>query len=166
MISIGRITKTVGVRGQLFVELFAGRPDRLSGLKEVFTGASESEVRSWGIESLEARRNGTVLKLQNLDGLDEAEALRGLYVFVEDGQRISLDVGTFFVHEIIGLRAVDENGADLGTVTDVLSLPGGDVWVVRAGQKDAMIPAVSEFIRRVDTRAGTVVIHTIEGLLE
>jgi 16S rRNA processing protein RimM len=87
-------------------------------------------------------------------------------VFVEDGQQVNPESGSFFVHEIIGLRAVGEDGSPLGIVTDVVSLPAGDLWVVRRGEKQVMIPAVREFLREVDIRAGQVVIHTIEGLLE
>lgn len=166
MISVGRITKSVGVKGHVHVEPFSGRNDRLAHVDAVLVGTSGSDARVLKVEASEQRNDGTVLKLQQIDDRTEADGLRGLFLFVEDDNHIPLRPGSFFVHDIIGLNAMTEDGAEIGTVTDVLNLPAGDVWVVRMGEKEVMIPAVKEFVRKVDIPAGRVIIHTIEGLLE
>ncbi len=54
----------------------------------------------------------------------------------------------------------------VGILADVLKLPANDVWVVRSGEKEILIPAVKEFIESVDEARKRIVIHVIEGLLE
>lgn len=166
MTAVARIIKSVGVSGQLRVRLFSGLNDRLADVKSIYIGSSEDDAHACTIEWSEKRRDGTILKLQNINDRTEADALRGLLMFVDDDRRIPLERGTFFVHQIIGLRAIDEDRRELGVITDVLDLPAGDIWVLKREGKEIMVPAVKEFIREVDVEAGIVVLHTIEGLLE
>ena len=78
---------------------------------------------------------------------------------------VPLPPGTFFVHQLIGFTAVDEQGAYLGTLKDILHFPAHDVYVIAAaGEQDLLVPAVCEFVRSIDTATRTMVIRVIEGM--
>ena len=57
-------------------------------------------------------------------------------------------------------------GEQIGTVVDVLQMPSQDVYVIDAGEKEILIPAVKKFIKRVDVQNKVMIIEPIEGLLE
>ena len=59
--------------------------------------------------------------------------------------------------------ALDEDGAELGRIEDVLTMPSSDVYVI-AGEKRYMVPAVREFVREIRVDEGYVRLHLIEGM--
>ena len=74
-----------------------------------------------------------------------------------------LEDGAVFVDDLIGLTVTDQDGRVLGKVTEVISMPKNDVYVVQ-GETQYMIPAVAEFVRRIDPEAGEMEVFTIEGM--
>ena len=165
MIAVGRITKSVGLKGEVKVEVLAQNADRLFDLRTVFVGASEQDAVE--TEVLAARRQGSfvVLTLKGIGTRTESEQAAGSYLFLPD-EEAQRSPGSYFLHELPGLKVVTEEGIEVGTVKEVVPLPGGDTWIVTVGTKEIMIPGVKEFIRSVDLKNRKVVVHVIEGLLE
>ena len=74
-----------------------------------------------------------------------------------------LPKGRFFIQDILGARVCTEAGEEIGTLTDVLDLPGGQVYEVK-GETEHLIPAVPEFVKNVDVDGGVITVHLIEGM--
>ena len=74
-----------------------------------------------------------------------------------------LPEGRFFVADLLGAEVVDENGAAVGKLTEVLDLPSGQVYVVQ-GETEHTIPAVPEFILGIDGEENRIRVHMIEGM--
>jgi 16S rRNA processing protein RimM len=109
---------------------------------------------------------GVRVHLTGVDDRTAAEALRGHYLFVDRRHRAKLKPGHHFLHEVVGLAVEDERGVRLGVVKDVLKLPAQDVYVISDGGREFMLPAVREFIREIDFKAGLLRVHLIEGIRE
>ena len=61
--------------------------------------------------------------------------------------RKKLPEGSFFLADIMGLEARDaQTGAVLGKIADIMDLPAGNVYVIRGGEREIMVPAVPQFI--------------------
>ena len=80
-----------------------------------------------------------------------------------DRDEAKLPEGSVFIADLIGCRALDEDGAELGRIEDVLTMPSSDVYVI-AGEKRYMVPAVREFVREIRVDEGYVRLHLIEGM--
>jgi 16S rRNA processing protein RimM len=104
--------------------------------------------------------------LTGVDTRNEAEKLVGSFLFVSAGERVPLASGSYFVDQIIGLRVVSDDGTVVGVVKQVLKLPAQDVYVVEKRGEEIMIPAVREFVLRIDLQEGVMVVKLIEGLAE
>lgn len=74
--------------------------------------------------------------------------------------------GTFRVSELQGARVMTEEGVDVGELVGVEPAPGHDLWVVRAGAREHLIPAVAEIVRQVDLSARRITIRPPKGLLD
>ena len=86
--------------------------------------------------------------------------------FTED-ELPELPEDTYYIRDLIGMRVVTEDGAVLGTLSDVLQNTAQDVYEVqRAGEKPLLIPGVAAFIRQVDPAERTITVRLPEGLLE
>jgi 16S rRNA processing protein RimM len=165
MIAVGRITKSVGIRGEVRVAILTDRPERFTKLKGVWCGSDETTAVWRQILSVRIDRSAVVLKLNEIDSRSVADEHRGDYLFVDEKDIVAPAKGSYFIHEIIGMKVVTEAGEEVGIVRDVMELPANDVWVVTSGTKEFLIPAIKKVIRQVDLKSRTVVIRPLEGML-
>jgi 16S rRNA processing protein RimM len=163
-LAIGRISKPFGVRGELVVELMTDDPERFTALHEVLVGATPESGRAMVLERVHVSARGVRIAIEGIGDRTAAEALRGHYLFVAPADRIRLPPGRHFVHSMLGLAVVTEEGDPLGTLEEVLKLPAHDVYVIRGARGELLLPAVEEFVRRIDLEAGTMTVRLIEGM--
>ena len=152
----GEIVNTHGIRGEVRVLPWADGPEFLTQFKELYV-----EGEKYKVQSARVQKTCVLLKLQGVDTVDDAAALRGKQVQIVKSD-VRLEKGTYFVADLIGLTVVDTAGNTLGTLTEVLSMPKNDVYVV--GKDDYLIPAVSEFVKSIDIKKGVMEVMLIEGM--
>lgn len=166
MIAVGRITKSVGIKGEVRVAMLTDSPDRFAKLNAVWCGRDETTAVRYSILSMRMEPSAVVLQLKEVDSRTLADEHRGEYLFVEVKDTVRPKKGSYFIHDIIGMKVMTEAGEMVGSVRDVMELPANDVWVVSSGAKEFLIPATKEVIRVVDLNGRTVVIRPLEGMLE
>ncbi len=166
LFAVARITGAHGIAGFLRVEPLSDDPDRFHGLVDVFCGTGEADAQPGEIEEVRTMHRGLLLKLKGVDDRTAAERLKGRMLFVTREHLVKPRKGRWFVHDIIGCAVATDDGREIGTVADVLKSAAQDIWVVREGSKEHLIPVVSEFVRSVDVKKKRIVIHAIEGLLQ
>ena len=146
-------------------------PTRFETLDVVYVGPDERRVTPHRVTSVryqETKRGITViLKLDDIDDRGDAEGVAKQYLYATEDALPPLEEDEIFIHDLIGLEVVTEDGESVGRVSNVLPMPAHDVYVVhRPGHAEQMIPAVEDFIIDVDFDAGRLVIRPIEGLLD
>jgi 16S rRNA processing protein RimM len=166
LLAIGQIVKAFGIRGDVIVQSLAEDRNRFRRLRTALMGKTATSVREVRIERTQSGPRGVRLKIAGVDDRTAAEQLKSQYLFVDVQHRAPLPRGRYYVHEVIGLSVVDEDDTVLGVIRDVLKLPAHDVYVVERHGQEFMIPAVKEFVKRIDPANGTIRVRLIEGLLE
>lgn len=139
---------------------------RFKKLKRVFVGANEESATETSVSGVVVERRGVRLRLADLRDRTGAEEHVGSFLFVDEKDAIRPPKGAFFIHELVGLNVVEEDGAPVGVMKDVLKLAANDVYVIERNGKDVLLPAVREFIRKIDIEARTMTVRLIEGLLD
>ena len=152
----GKITNTHGVRGEVRITPWADSAQFLRRFSVFYI--DEKPVR---VASSRVHKNQLIAKLEGVDDVNTAMALKNRVICI-DRADVKLPKGRFFVQDLLGLPVRDEDGAQLGTLADVLELPQGNVYVVR-GDREILIPDVPEFILDMDAENGLTV-HLIEGM--
>ena len=152
----GEIVATHGVRGECKILPWADSPAFLTQFSRVFLDGQAVAVQRARVQG-----NCVLMKLAGVDSVEQAAALRGKTVSVAREDAPPLEDGAVYIADLIGLP-VFQDGEQLGTIADVLSLPAHDVYVVR-GAHEYLIPAVPAFILEVDTARG-VTVRLIEGM--
>jgi len=154
----GQIVNTHGVRGEIRILPWADAPAFLCKFKTFFVdGAAYPILRA------RVHKNMVIATLDGVDTMEKAEALKGkeLYILREEAH---LPEGRFFVQDLLGMTAVeDESGRILGKITDIIDMPVGSVLEI-TGEKNLLVPAVGEFIRKFSPEEETVRLHIIEGM--
>ncbi|MFZ1978657.1 MAG: ribosome maturation factor RimM [Bacteroidota bacterium] len=166
LIAIGKIAKPVGIRGELKIIPLTDDLNRFLNLRTVMTGTAAEQAVERLIVRVRISAQHIVAALEGVSSVEEAEVLRNDFVFIPEEQKKLPGKGRYLIDRIIGCAVAGEDGASIGILTDVLKLPANDVWVVRSGEKEFLIPAVKEFVESVDEERKRIVIHVIKGLLE
>ena len=116
------------------------------------------------MEGFKAYGSRLAIKFEGYDSPEAIAALKGAHLLVPRDEAHPLPDDTFYVFDIVGLDVTTEAGDLIGRVTDVLTLPGNDVYVVDRDGEELLLPAARDLIR-IDTDAGRIVVKDVEGLL-
>ncbi|MFT3714896.1 MAG: ribosome maturation factor RimM [Gordonia sp. (in: high G+C Gram-positive bacteria)] len=165
---IGRVVKTHGVRGELVVDVRTDSPEerfavgtRLRGRAP--RGAGETDYQ---VTAARPHAGRLLLSLKGVGDRSAADALRGtLFVIDADDVDSGDDPDEFYDHELIGMTVTTVDGDEVGTLADVLHLPGGEVLsVATPAGAEVLVPFVREIVPTVS--ADGIVIDPPEGLIE
>ncbi len=154
----GKIVNTHGVKGEVKIEPWFDAPEVFCRLKRIFIDGKEVKV-------LRSRPQGhmVIAALDGVSDIDDAIPLKNK-VLQFDREDVKLPQGENFISDLIGLDAIDdETGEKIGVISDVLTLPAGNIYEIK-GQREILVPAVPEFVVSADVEAGTVRFRLIEGM--
>lgn len=165
LITVGRIVRPQGRRGEVRLEPLTDEPARLADLADCYlVPPAEGEPRR--IEAVWFQGAVPVVKLAGTDSIGEAEALAGRLVAIPRGEARPLPPDHFYAFDLIGCRVRTPDGSALGTIAEVSPGPAHDLWVVRAESREWLLPAVSAIVERVDLGARVVLVRPPEGLVD
>ncbi len=163
---MGSIVKAFGVHGEVVIRPMTDSPARFRALKKVLLGDRHGNVRPCLLKHVSIDPRGVRAKLEGIDTRTAAEAIVGSILYVEPAARVRLPKGRHFIHEMIGLQVRDQDGREIGTLKEVLKLPGQDIYVIDRHGREVLVPAVREFVTGVDVEHGLMTVKLIEGMLE
>ena len=157
------IINTHGVKGDVKLESLCDSPSVLAGLKRVYLceGGAYKEIK---VLHSSVFKSFVLASLEGIDDIDKAMTYKGktLYAARED---FKLKKGDFFIVDLIGLPVIDNvSGKNYGVISDVINRGASDIYVVKTESGERMMPAVKEFVKRVDVENG-VYVEVIPGLL-
>jgi 16S rRNA processing protein RimM len=154
---IGQVTAPFGVKGALRVRPETDFPERFRDLKQICLELPTGEQRIASVRQARITPKGVMLEVVGCDDRESAASLRRAWVKVQQSMAVPLPEGSHWIHDIVGLKIVTEDGQDLGEVTEVIRSPGHDVYVT----PHAMVPAVREFVRSIDLDRGVIVVSPL-----
>ena len=163
MVTIGRIVRPQGRKGEVVVQPLSDRPDRFPSLRQAFVAGEAGSARPVQIRDAWPHKGRFVLKLEGVDSIDDAERYRGLDLRIPEEDLSALPPGSYYHHQLRGLRVEDADGREVGRVADVMETGGeAAVLVVRGPDGETLIPLADAFVRDVDLPGGRVVVRVPE----
>ena len=165
-ITLARVLKVQGRRGEVLVEPLSDVPDRFqAGLKLSALGKDEAR-RELQVEELWPHKNRLVLKFAGIDSISDAETLVGSELQVTGGERAKLDPGWTYVSDLVGCVVFDRD-REVGRVEDVRFGAGeAPLLIVKADGKEYEIPYAEAYLRSVDLGQKEVRMLLPQGMLE
>jgi len=170
-VTLARVVKTQGRRGEVAVEVHTDIPDRLKAGLRVLALTEAGGRRELQIEDTWPHKDWLVLKFNGVDSISEAEVLVGSELQVPLSERAQLDPGAAYVSDLVGCTLLDcrteVRGREVGVVTDVRFGAGeAPLLVIGAGKSEIEIPYAQEFLVRIDLEHKRIEMNLPEGLLE
>ena len=166
MLSVGVIASTHGVRGEVKVFPTTDDAKRFKELKKVILDTGKEYI-PMEIEHVKFFKNMVILKFRGYDNINEIEKYKSRDLLITRDQAVDLEPDEYFITDLIGLTVVSDQGAELGTLKDVLETGANDVYVVAMKDgKELMLPAIGDCILNVDLEQGRMEVHVLEGLMD
>lgn len=165
-ITLARVVKTQGRRGEVAVEVHTDIPDRLRTGVRVFALAEDDSRRELKIEDVWPHKDWLVLKFAGVESISDAELLIGSELQVPLNERAELEPGAAYVSDLVGCTLFD-HGRDVGIVSDVRFGAGeAPLLVVGSVKSELEIPYAQEFLLQVDLEHKRIEMNLPEGLLD
>jgi len=186
-VTVARILRARGNKGEVSAELLTDFPERLKTLSELLLADGKSARRAIALKSFWVDRNHPgfgVFHFEGVSSINDAEKLRGLEIQIPFEQRVTLPAGKYFVTDLIGCAvfelpaalplvssspcALSEAPALLGKVRDVFfpgeSQPGVPLLAVDASSGELLIPLAEDICTRIDVDARRIEVRLPEGV--
>lgn len=153
----GKILNTFGVRGEVKLDPWCDSAEFLKPLKTLYIDGAPRAVASSRVH-----KGMLIVRFADVEDVNGAMLLKNKIVYFARSD-VHLPKGRHFVADLLGAAVVDEQGAEIGRLTEVLDMPAGQVYVVQ-GETEHTIPAVPEFILDIDADGKVIRVHLIEGM--
>ena len=153
-IEAGEIVNTHGVRGEIKMLPWLDSPEDMRGFTRCRIGGKD-----YAITACRVQNTCDLLKLEGVDTMEAAQALRGKTVTL---YREDMDEDVIFAGDLIGMEVFSQ-AKRIGELTQVLDYPGNQVYVVK-GEREYMLPAVKEFILSTDLEGNRMEVKLLEGM--
>jgi 16S rRNA processing protein RimM len=167
LLKLGRITGIHGLAGAVRLKLDNPESAALDTINLLYLAMGEAEPRAYKIRETRPLNHGALkLTLEGIHGPDNAEALKGAMVLVEASDLPPPEASEFYYYEAIGCVVHTTDGQVLGPIEEVFATGANDVWVVRDGAKEILVPVIDDVVKSMDFGARRVVIEAVPGLLD
>jgi 16S rRNA processing protein RimM len=166
MVRIGRIVGIHGLRGALRF-----RPDNPDSTTIAAGSRVELEVNGKRREYEVARiaDGGKGVRRLELDGISNANAaemLKGAVISVAEANLPAPAPNEFYFSQVIGCEVALDDGSVLGTIEEVFATGANEVWIVRGGGREVLVPVIADVVKTIDLEARRMTITAVPGLLD
>ncbi len=156
-IEAGKIINTHGIKGEVKIQPWTNDAEFLKQFKCLYIDEKPFKLLSGRVH-----KQCLIASFEGVSDVNDAMALKNKMVYF-DRTQAKLSRGEYFIRDIMGAKVVDEDGTELGKLTDILELPASNVYVV-SGEREILIPSVPEFVLSTDAKAGIITVRLIDGM--
>lgn len=165
MVSIGKIIRSEGTKGELKLRLFGGHKLKSRSTSEIFIG-KRGALEGFRVESLVPGKGDFILKLEGVNSLSQADGLAGYEVFVPEEFLEPLEEDQYYSFHLQGCTVLDKDRKRVGMVVDILAISQNNLLVVEEEGREILIPFNKSICLEVDLKKKEIIVDIPEGLLE
>ena len=157
----GKVVGTHGLRGEVRVECWCDSPDFLAQFASLYfeDGKVKLSVKS------RPHKNIVLSKIKDIDTVEDAEKLRGRVLYINRDD-VKLPEGKNFIQDLIGCKVLDADNKSIcyGEISDVFKTGANDVYTVKNGEREYLVPVVESIVTLKNVDEGFVLVKPIKGL--
>ncbi len=165
LVSIGRLGRPHGVRGELLLDGSSLTPDELTALRSYTWRAKDGSTRALVLESARPNNQRIIVHFAGVTDRDQAATLVNGLLLTEQSALPDPGPGVAYTFQLIGLEVREAGGRVLGALEDIVKTGAHPIYVVK-GEREWLIPAAPEVVLRVDLATRTITVALPAGLEE
>ena len=164
---VGRISGVYGVKGWVKIHSDTEPRDGITEYNPWYIQQGSPARGDWREIRVEAGRRQAktvIAKLEGVDDRDAAMQLTGARIAIRADQLQTLENGEYYWRDLIGLRVINQQGIDLGTVQRLMETGSNDVLVVGSGEggansRERLVPwTPGQAVLEVDRELGRILV--------
>ena len=163
---LGKLVATHGIKGQLRVAVYSGEFETILSLASLMLKGPDGRMETFQVAAAAVHGKKLILSLEEYDNINQSLPLVGHEVYVAREQLPELSEGEFYWSDLLGLRVETDHGEVLGELVDIIATGSNDVYVVKDGKREYLIPALEDIVLDVNLDAGIMMVSPPEGLLD
>ena len=165
-LKVGQIVNTQGIKGELRVYPLTDYKERFEELDWVYIDGFDNQ--KFYIEEIKYKSSLVIIKFKGIDDMNQAETFKMKYLLIDRVYARELPEDTYFIADLIGVEVLNLKEEIIGTLDNVIQSSGNDIYEVISvkNHKKILIPAVGEFVKKVDIKNKKIYVDLIEGLIE
>jgi len=164
-VTVGRVLRSHGVRGEVVVEVLSDVADRFARGSRLLGVRDGQPPLPLEVAASRAHKSGAAVRFDGCEDRERAEELRGLWLEVPRSQVPAAEPGTYYQYELLGCLC-RVGGEELGRVAEVVEDGGGVLLIVEREGRRIPVPFVREFLREVDVAGARIELELPPGLVE
>ena len=161
---MGRLLKPRGLNGEMWLTIFNEVDSVLKIGIEIWMKSKEEVQYSHIIESLNISIKSWI-KLSGCNTREDADNLGSLIFSISRSVFTPLKDKEIYLVDVIGCKVLDENRNTIGSVIDIMVLPGQNLIVVEIMGDEVLIPFVDAHILLFDVEENILIVKDVEGLI-
>jgi 16S rRNA processing protein RimM len=162
LVRVGRLGRPHGVHGEQGLDGVSLTALELHGIRR-FTWVRGEERRDLALVTARPAHRNLLVRFEGVVDRKGASALTNGTLWVEDDRLPDPGPGMAYAFQLVGLAVETEDGRPLGTLAEVMASGAHPVYVVR-GDREWLLPATEQVVKRVDLAAGRIVVALPAGL--
>lgn len=161
MIQTAKIINTRGLKGECKLYLYTDEPEhRFEKGRTLYL----EDGLPLTVEKFSIYKGLGYAFFKGVDTIEEAEKLKNKILYTRPEDIPEAEDGEYYYHQLAGCKVFNDEGEELGTVSDILETGAHLVLRVTGGEKDFLLPFVDAFVTDVDVHEKKMHIKEMEGL--
>ncbi len=162
-LEIGKFVGTHGVRGMVRIQPWSDDGEFLTKFKSFYIDGGKTKIQ---MNKITPHGNVVIAAIKDVETIEQAEKLRNQVLYIKRSDA-KLPEGRYFVSEIIGSQVYDaDTSVLLGTLCDVSPTGANDVWHIKNGEREYLVPAIADVIVDVNINTDTIKIRPLKGIFD
>ncbi len=158
LVCLGVISDAHGTNGEVLIKAYTEYWEDVAAYGALF---DENGKELFELKDVRVVKKGVIAKIKGIRYRDQAEALKGQELFVDRSSLPSEDDEETWYHvDLIGLKAVDAEGAVFGEILAIPNFGAGDLVEVRLSDsgKTILVPFTKECVPTIDVAGGVMTV--------
>jgi 16S rRNA processing protein RimM len=166
IISLGSIIKIHALKGELLLATELNLEEIQINTEWVFFDY-QGQLVPFFVEYLNiAGSSIAILKVEEINSIDQAKDWLGKSVFVPSGSISKLKPKHQSIHILQGFQVTDEKFGSLGTVHSIIDNQNNPLIQILKGEKEILIPLSDSIIIKIDHKKRVIHVRTPDGLID
>jgi 16S rRNA processing protein RimM len=167
LLLIGKVIRPHGLNGLLRILSYAGSEETFLKAGTVLLKSDQAGLSEYKVISINAHKNAFLMKVDGISSLEDAEIYRGAEILIRKDTLRRENEDEYFWFELIGLKVFLDSGRLIGTLKEIINTGSNDIYIVKEGNKEILIPALHGVVLKIDLENKRMIIAgNIDGLLD
>jgi len=165
MIQIGEIYREHGIKGEVKVYIYSNSSENFrEGMKVILQKPGQDQIET-KIKQVKPYKKWFLTRFDIFNNPEQVLAWRKAALFINKEDLASADEDEHYLYELIGFKVIDQNGELVGVLKGMQREGDSALYVVHnKNGEEILIPAVDEWVKKIDKELETIVIKRREGL--